>query len=247
MNLILEEAKTLYQAGQQNWRDTRIRVGWLLHQYILSQMQELDGLTKLQLRGKPTRTKVIKSIAETLGTTRRRVSWMVATAMVVNLLADSGQIGGLCYNAILRFQVFIQRKGMPFGRKMATPITTYSLVEEWQVKEKYAETGLALFRQAVAGDWTEEKVFAEVNRLFAGDSSYSHRGRTKPRQSGRKNKTRDCKSFQESRAATVASPGDVVEMCLEIIETSADPRLVVRKLLPLLDEILARKRRTEVA
>jgi hypothetical protein len=264
---LLDMARDAYRQGCANYRDALLESGRLLHEFVLCFLQTGTEMTEWnRTNAGITRCNALKIAAEKLKVTPARVNNLIATWAVGDLLGE-GDLGDLGIAAIYRFKVFIRRgrghrgkkgKGRVIvGRKDGPPVTE---LERYEVKPRFAESAKALFQQAVAAGFTQLQAREECNRLFSVEESpYRHsnglRPRVAPQEAAEPKKRQpvhrrnECGAEVDSgishlqRAAAVASPGDVAEMCISLIEKAEDPKAVAVRLRVMLERFLAPKRK----
>ncbi len=231
---ILESARALYLRGERTYRDTLLDVGRKLHEYVLAYLREGDGVNEnTRMVRKITRKQAMRNAADSLGTKPPRIGDYIKTAMVADLLSD-GALGNLGHASIYRFGCFIGRKRQT--RDIRHPLEI-SCREEWACKPKYEVSAKALFRRAVAENMTQLQVVDAVARLFNGDSPFSRRQNRKPLDKAAGD------IGQLKKQLRLASPGDVAELIVGLIEESADPPSVAICLQRHLERFASRKKR----
>ena len=92
---LLALAQAIYRQGRLDYRDTLLKIGETLHEYVLAFLREADGLhCAKRHENEILRQNAIKKARETLGTSDGWVRTMIVTAMVPGLLGG-GKIGDL--------------------------------------------------------------------------------------------------------------------------------------------------------
>lgn len=216
---LLEQAKALYLSGVAAYRDALLDVGRLLHQFVLARLEEGDGLSEeSRFKARLTRRAVVETAATALGVNRQRVNNLIVTAMAADLLGG-GIVGDMGIQAIYRFRVYVRRRhglrGVDAGRRNGPPVSD---MERWEIKPGFEKKAKAEFERAVTQGYTQ------LDAKMAADKS----GAAKPTMSRRKNPFRSDERATAvetvRKSAKQASPGDVADLCMEIIGATADPR-----------------------
>ena len=243
---ILEKARALYQTALGNYRDALLEVGRMLHRYILARLEEAQAMSgKRRVAMNLSRQAIVKRCEESLGPGRRnRVNDLIRTSMTADLLSG-GNLGDLPHGAICPVQGVVYRVGRLADSnryKLATDSPIVSARERWAVKEVFQESAPALFCRAVTECWPRDRAREEVRFFLKGNSSPTKR---QPRLLPDEEEPTVCTSWlKEVRAgARVASPGDLAELCMELVGASEDPQAVVHRLRGLLATWKPAKRR----
>jgi hypothetical protein len=237
-NELLAKAKAVFQKGRANYRDALLEVGGLLHEFILARLKSGDQLgADRRRRAKIVRRLIVKEAAESLAVSYKKIHHLIWATQIARLLGRGG-LGELGHAAIGNFRRLIRRCSV--GRRNYGK-GRISEAESFRVRAGFEESGVALFQQAVAENWGQKRAAEEVAAFLKAAGLPSARGRPKgtpdkkPRRpsSGKNyNPTGGQQNAPDRRsAAALASPGDVAEMCLELVQASADPWAVAQRLM----------------
>jgi hypothetical protein len=235
---ILEQARELYRQGIANHRDCLLKVGELLHKFVLEKLRESEQSTyNVRIRLKQTREAFIHQAADSLQTDIQDIGRLIGASMVAELLAPPEGLGAIPWATIHRFCRFVCRHRMSKGEwvsfRVGIPVIP-SQQETWMIKEGFEESAKELFARAVSEVWAKPRAEAEVVRLFRDDGVPVHRGSRKDRKRTASSPVRRT-TGQQFNSARAASPGDVADMCMELIEAAAEPAAVIARLRGLLD------------
>lgn len=226
---LLDKSKALLQLAEQIWsrekirhRNVMIQVGGILQQFIVERVQQGDGLNEAeQIAQRLRREQAIAEASKCLHLDNHRLNELITVHAVVSLLsAPSGDIGQLSYSALRWFRVAVQRtKGILCRARVKKPGEIWpSEREVWRIRSGLEEKAKNLFQRAVAEGWNEGKIrkaLAEAKLV-------------QDRPSVCLNFNPDTKKiFNPITASKVATPKDVTEMVVEMIENSSDPESVV--------------------
>lgn len=185
---ILEKAAAIYSQSRAEYRDGLLKVGAILHDFVLAHLREGDRLMdqpngeKYRLEGGFTRRRAIHIAEERLRRKPGVIQNWISAAMVVDLLSKDRAVGPLSYGAILLFSRFIQRRiaGIKHlnGKRVMPGRLGYkpSEGEQWMVRPQFDGRAQTLFQQAVSEEWEFERCRAAVLPLY--DESPSKLGST---------------------------------------------------------------------
>lgn len=246
---LLQQAKKAFQQGQLNYRDAMLETGRLLKEYIFESLKKLDGTTRRYRRtNKLSRESLIHQAAAELDTRNDEVSRLIQAGAVVQLMDDLG-VGNLSFGSVLAFRAFIYRKPQPDGADWKP-----SLSETWQFRPNTETAAKELFSEAVQKSFSKSQVLDGIYKITHGKPipkptqenknkfQREYRSREKRERVAKNSPTSDEARIQELKAARLASPGDIAERCMELIEAAEDPRTVAIRLQGMLDQFLARKK-----
>lgn len=219
---LLTQAKLLYCRGESDYRDKRLELGRVIHEYVLECLQENEQLNEAnRIRIGITRARIIKKLAEELSCKPAEVRDLICIAMTAWLLGN-GELGKMSLKILRLFICFIERiscKGSPISSR-----------ETWWLKEPFAEKSKVLFLESIENT-NYENVRAAVLRLYSGPAA-------RPR-SHRRGRT----SEEKSALAVIkcgmkrASPGDVAQTCLELVEANEEPWIAAQRVIAQLQQI----------
>lgn len=240
---ILERARGIYFAGVIDYRDAMLKAGRILHEYVLARLEQSQGLDQAEcIRRGLTREQIVKGAASRLETEVHTVNRMIGQAMTLELLGQGVELKGVLIDTVNRFRPFIRRlTGRKDENKWQKPESIRRDLETWKIKDGFEDSAKVLFLRAVNEGWLQEQVRNEVNVLYRGRSNIPRRGLSQPRKEAACREPKDTHERRVS-AAKRASPGDVAEMCLELIEVAEDPKAVALKLQAMLPRFLIRRR-----
>lgn len=237
---LLERIDTLWAQTRTQYRDRMLRIGKMLHEYVLLRLKEGDLLGCVERARKGiTRSCIVETLASRLNTGAPKINEVIRAAMGVELLSKDGNIGDLSYSCFRYLYLIIERKYIPreqIHRRVGnvTPgAIPPSSREQWRIRPGMEQKARALFAKAVEGSWKASKFLEEFRSLRHPE----------------KRKCYDWASFGSSdhfdwlRAARESSPRDVAEMITKMIEQSKSPDMVTRILL----NVLLGKQSKEVA
>jgi hypothetical protein len=232
---ILERAKAAYHAAERNYRDALLETGRLLHEYVLERLREAAGMREwTRLQHGLSRRKCIEDAAKKLKTTPKRINSLIGTAQVPLLLGIT-DLGGISHVALYRFKCFLRR--LTGGRQAymgRTPDLPVANAETWEVRPEFKERAASLLRQAIAENWIEVRTRGAAKDLFAEFTSKLRRPQM-PKWQG------PVETVQKSMKK--ASPGDVAQTCMRLVEAAEDPAAVALRLRIALEKYLPKKRK----
>ncbi len=235
---LLEAAKVAMYQGRQKYRDSRLEVGRLLHRYTLEFLRAVDHLPEhKRLAEGTTRPEAMKRAADALQTNTGQINRFISVAMAVDLLGGGEGAGMMGYGALILFTRFVRRKSRTTRKEIpGRNGVPASAVEEWEIKAAFSPKAERLFQDAVRLNMTYEQIRPAVLKLYTGPHApreCKHRRRAAPGEQSATDTLKTC--------AAIASPGDVVEMCMDLVEASADPYVVAQKLITELGRVKKRK------
>ncbi len=248
---LLKEVQITYWRSGRVWRDALLDCGAKLHNYILAYVKEGEGLSEdRRFQNRLTREQAVKNAAAALQIKRRNVLEMVQGIAVVRLLADDGQVGTLVWKSILEFATLLCRRTGSFNDHAARVVAgrngeSVTAIEEWEVRSKHDGAAQALFRQVVATDHlTREQIHAMILQLRTGGTQRPYYNPTVGQMVSDDEEEGTPETFERQQAAArLASPGDVADMCLALIEKARDPVAVALRLRVMLQKYLPQKQR----
>jgi len=251
---ILDQAADLFRESSANYRDKILSVGRMIHEYILAKLERgrLVNEEKRLLTG-CARNKIVSACANRLEITRARMNELIVDAMVVDLLGGGLPLGNLSHGSIHRFRVFIRRlngeKQLP-GRSKPGKRAGDAVVsgrEKWVIKEGFRETAPELFSLAVLEGWTQWEALKRVKILFRGSEATIPIRKPPPGSSKHETQKPQEDLSQMKRASAKAGPGDVADMCMELISAAEDPLAVIARLRYLTDRFKPAKKQHSFA
>ena len=221
---LLAQAKTLYCRGETGYRDTRLELGRVLHEYVLECLCEGERFDEVDrhLRG-ITRAKIIKGLAGELRCLSKELREIIQTAMTVQLFG--GDLGAFSWMKLRFFNCFVERIRGTRTSCIGRDGPAVSSLEEWRLKPAFAEKAKALFRLTVERNSTHEEIRTAVLELFSGPGARPNCRRH------RRTKRQEAALDVLKAGMKHASPGDVAETCLQLIAASEDPWAVAQHLL----------------
>ncbi len=258
---LLAEAKLIYDCDRISHRDELLAVGRLLHLYILARLKTAAGMSEPdRLRAKLTRVESVRLAAAGLVIGRNRIKELISTAMAVDLLSEDGHCGGLGFSVLAPFAVLVTREtgAKSYGDRTDQRIED---TEVWKIKPAMKDAGIAFFRQAVRESLTQMQIKKGLAEVTAGKrrcdpSKHANRDSVQPcaeedRNHKEENWIREeddrTRASHRAKAAKVAAPKDVAEMCLELVEAAESPEAVIAHLKTMLDDLLARRKKQKRA
>ena len=242
----LAEAKSALVVGMRSYREARLKAGQYIHLFILEFLKEGDELPHEERMAKEiTRSKAVQIASKELGLEKNTITRLLGAWAVSELLGE-GNIGELHWQCMHRFAVFLHRGKLTDGSNRI-PGLRPSIQEEWAIYPQYVISAKELFRRAVDGNWKHKKTIAEVAKVFKSDTPNAQKRLQHPDQKEKQQRYHKppSRAFEEVIKTQVAhaSPGDVSELCLALIEKSEDPQAVARRLLPELEQLSRKKRK----
>lgn len=215
----LEEVRTCLIQGREARKASYLEAGKLLHDYVRSWLAEGDAMPwNERQRLKKTRRQAIFLAADYLGQKRIFLCQLIMTAQAVRLLAPAGATGSFCWGTLLAFGRFLKRgtDSQKHPGRDQPGIRT----ETWQIRPGWEEKARELYREALEDSWPHEETCARIRELL-GKKKRPRRRRT-PREASAIHVLK--------KAATRAAPGDVAQVCWEILQMAEDPAAVWHKL-----------------
>ncbi len=248
---LLKEIQVAYLRGGRVWRDNLLACGAKLHDYILAHVKQGEGLPEARrLKANFTREEAVKNAAAALDVARRNILQMLQGAAVARLLAEDGNVGRLSWISVWEFASLLRRRTGRFN-DYATRVeagrngVAVTAIEEWEVRPQYDGAAQSLFRQAVAqGDLTRDQVYAMILKLRGQRARQGRHAATAGQQTRDDEGEYTLDAFERQQtAARLASPGDVADMCLVLVEKARDPAAVALRLRVMLQKYLPQKQR----
>lgn len=236
---ILASIKLTYRRAEATHRDELLRVGKLLHEFVLAYLREGDGKReRARLACAITRDTAIKIAAEEVGIPAKRVRILIAAAMTAELLAPEGGTGELGHNAIYSFSRFVRRR--PGVRKEDREEVSGS--ETWEIKPDFQDRAALTFARAVKENWSQDRARLETMNLFRNTlPSASH-------WKGEEDREEERPTLDLAAIAPHASTGDLAESLFEIVRKAEDPLAVAERLLSMVrQEVKGRARKHSFA
>lgn len=238
---LLNELSDVWQKGVGDYKEMRIRVGRMLHEYVLQGLREGDAIPKESERVRLglTRQALVDRAGGRMGLKEAAVNNLIRCAAVVDLLSDGGYTGKLSYTSIRTFRAVIERigKGKDVVRSINPRATTntsctvaLSSKEEWQIRPKCTEWAAALFRRAVGDNWSIQRVDDELAlKLMVRPNKSSPSTGLPPKR--RDHVIRDVTPPNTVDIAQQAHPRDLAEMVVGMVLSSPDPDTVLKLVL----------------
>lgn len=224
-------ARALYRQSSARHRDALVGCGRVLHRFVLAHVRRGDGKSEyLRLKHEHTRRGATEAAAESLGVENRKVNGLIATAAAVDLLSAGGEVGELCYDTLYNFARFVRRRTGSRDARREGGQENPSDVEVWEVKPGFGVSAPRLFARAVEEGFDTVRARREVVKLFRGSSTSA-----RPLNEGAREGPGDGPPLPSRQAcARVVSPGDVADMCMDLVRAAADPLAVIARLKALL-------------
>lgn len=227
---ILDEAAALWASSRKRYRDETLRVGRLLHDYVLAWLREAEALPQdVRNAKKLSREYATKTAADRLGVTGARINSTIHHAMIVVLLSNDGDCGGLSLSAVRYFRVLVRRRRCKLTDARANPSDERpdriapSGREVWEVLPRYAETGPELFRRAARESWKHDEVRSAVALLTAKSAKAAKASESSPRRDPSPTRIHGPERVDLRSLARVAAPRDLAEMIVSMISEADDP------------------------
>lgn len=218
---LLREAVDLYFASQVAQRDVYLRVGRLLHEYVLAALTEGANLPEAK---RPTRERLVAVAADRLNCTVNRANDLIHVGQVAELLLDPGDdLKGLSWSCLRAFRRFVARVRLSRHEVSRTPGDCKKAPQErerWEAAGNREHARRLILRCAREGCNAAQCATRAGNRqrgpsaldLDLDEDAGKIRGVT-----------------QES--ARVASPRDLADLLAQAILESCDPKMVLTHLL----------------
>lgn len=236
---LLDRAVAVWNASRAARRDALLEVGRLLRQYLAQRVREDDcgpstGRTR-RSAALNARLRGVTEAARRLRIGTKRVNALIRAAVVADLLRPQGDLGSLPWAALRALEPCLHRQG----------------ADDWDIDPACLPWAAGLLAGAVAGSWTYLRLKAEVQRRRSSRPVGRPRGqRREPLvllhldDNDHGGLTGAQQDSEWLRVATLASPPDLCDLLLDLVERSRDPATVARLLLDRLPGV--RGRRTEV-
>lgn len=233
---ILVQLQAHYRAGCADFRDRMLVCGGLVHRYLLAYLEEGDRLSEVaRLKAEITRSNGIRLAAAKLGIPETHVRRMLSAAMFVDLVGEP--VVSLSYWSLIYLSRFARRK-VGVGKSAGHRNETASCSERWELRERFAAKAVALFRTAEAENWGLVRVKAEFMAVLFGCAD------RRPRTNRAVVEKRQSIIDELHGSVKAAAPGDVAEICIELIERAENPADVAIRLRVLLQKYLPKKQTT---
>ena len=222
---LLNEAAQLWTTARDRYRDAAVAVGKLLYRYVVAHLQEADKLNAVERQERGlTRARAIKQAAKRLQLRPPKITELIQTAMVVDLLAAGQSLGTLSFTCLRQFRVVVHRvhRGKHLERaqrphrskeEQDKEYVTPSQLEEWGLRAEYTWAP-ALFRRAVAENWDAQRIRTELLRQLP---------------LGRPNAWKEDRVSDKSRLVDLealakgGSTRDLADLIADLIRRSTDP------------------------
>lgn len=220
---MLEGIERAWLTSRANYRDSMLRIGRLLHEYILQGLQEGDQLGEDQrIEQGISRRRLVERAEERLKAPRGKVNELVCAAMGVELLWGDKPLEGMSYSCLRYLYLVIERgrltKEVVHRRKGEVREGTRlpSDRERWQVRKGMEKEARQIFRTAIREAWTSDRFRQALVELRKG---HGYEGKTCWNQIKEP-------ALDWMGVARTADPKDLVEMLLQIIRNSRHPERV---------------------
>lgn len=231
--VLLDKVEQIYRAAVSNYRDEMLRVGQLLHDYILASAEEAGPLSfKGRLKVGACREFWTKAAATRLGASPDWINKAIRASAAVSLvLGDDPDLGSISYATVRVMGAVVVRPSGHIQRDpnyLADGEITFAEKETWEFHPALGEAkAKALYTRCIREGWGRNKASDEVRELSR------KRGRTK--KSGDVLSVSDCGKlpsiFGIQEIARKASPRDLAEIILSLIDASQDAQAVERAIL----------------
>jgi hypothetical protein len=236
---LLQEASSLFSVSRKDYRNAMLRVGGLLHRFILARVSEGKGMTNYGRIGKNCcRYRAVEEAAARLDVSKRRICELIHTNRMVELLGNGDPVGNLSWHTLRLFNVFVQRPSVRQGDRDQTKR------EQWVLRDKIGEKGRDLFLKAVSGEIRQidlEKMVRELSRGLAAQYGphvcYYNREKTVRRNAEHK---KENSTLDPRKLASLSTPPDLIHLLSDMICSSQDPLSVLSKLESLIPELRTR-------
>lgn len=231
---ILESARQLYNLAIGNYRDHLLKVGHLIHDYVVAVLTETSQYSHSHpKRVGRNRNTALKTMAETLGCDDAKVRTMLCTSMAVALFnPKNAPLKDVRYTNLAQFRLLIHRRREGKSGMDVTPIEQ----EQWFIKPDLHEQGSKLFQMAVDGRITlsalKEKLRA-LARIAYADSLRERDDEDDevPVESTMEDtRAHDWYRRCGPEALVNASVGDAADAIWELLQVTSSPRSVLQKL-----------------
>ena len=214
---ILDKAAQVWVASRTDYRDAMLRVGRLLHEYVLARLNE--GARRMH---------ATREVAERLKIRVLQVNMLMCAEKAVELLG-AGDAGELPWSGIKEFRITVQRDREKRGRRDRSPGQ-----ESWVVVVPEAAE---LFRRAASEGWDVLKIRHAV-RTICGKQTKDY---SAPH--GYQGKAGAGPASDLLIVAKVGTARDLTDLLLQAARSANDPLAVVELLRAGLPELERAARR----
>ncbi len=169
---LVVEAATLWSTTRRGYKEGMLRVGHLLHRYVLGRLAQGDGMSEAnRIMAGAVRQGATADAAARLGISVFAVNNLIRAWAAVDLFSDGGETGGLAHSCLRVFGASVRRagKGKGIRRGRFDGGVPASELERWVPAEDWAGP---MFRRAVAEGWNYSRTRTEVlaaRRVARGD------------------------------------------------------------------------------
>lgn len=229
----LSQAIREWQTSACTRRDLYLKIGRLLHLHLMQALQQKDEESTPTSKIIPLRKNLLQEASQRLEIARHDLREILASAMVVELLSDNGDLGKTSFEKITLFIPLIKRK-KGYGHTRELP---YADHERWEVAD---EAAIEVFRRMVA----ENLPFAETWKLTTSMNQNAAHNRNKGYRKDGKNTPWRQKAAEENeflridipKVVKVGSPREVAEILYEEVLSNFDPVATARNLIAMLQD-----------
>lgn len=216
---LLKQAVERYTLGRIGYRDAMVATGRLLHQFVLARLTAANGVNEAARRAMgATRERAVIEAVNALKSTRLKVAELLRIAAVVELLGDNDP-GAMSYSVLRMFTALVKRAGNAkyVSRSAKDNGVPPSEWERWILHPHYEQWSRSLFVKARDEKWPHDEVQSAINAKKM-KSANLHRARSDVVEPVRHNTLSD--------VAANATPRDLADMILSMIEQSQSPETV---------------------
>lgn len=169
---LLERISAEWCTTHQQYRDSKIKIGRLIREYIRQSLIEVDGLNEIERRKSVsgTRNQCVNCVKRKLNISNSLVNDLIRVSAVVDLLCPDTDLAKLSYASLRFMRVFVYRPNMGKtirrGKKeLKDGEVEPSEMELWLVRECYRRYALPIIHQGISGQWTSNRIMKEIYAL----------------------------------------------------------------------------------
>lgn len=219
-NQILESLSAIWAQSRSDYRDSRIRCGRLIREYISQRLREVEDLPEYR-RG-ISRQGAIEEVQSRLGIRKALANELIRVSAVVDLFWGQNPLPAtVSYSTLRPFQTLVRRPNGKARRttKVADGTISLSEKESWHPKKEYAVESARIFKSMVANYWNSKRVIGEIQKIKpTRDQDQSWRAKTHG----------ECTRPDLFSIARNSSPHDLADMILTLVENSSSPETVLQ-------------------
>lgn len=165
---LLNQIHNEWATGRASHRDSRVRVGRMIREYIGACLMEAAGLNEHDRRLVKTsnRSDAVQALRQKLKISHTMVNELIRVSAVVDLLCPDRDLGTASYTSLRILRAFIHRpnrgKQIQRGRHKHDDEIEPADIEVWTVRKGYEKKGKELAARMIDEEWDSNRVRTET-------------------------------------------------------------------------------------